>query len=183
MPVYALAELTPDIAVDAWVAPTAIVAGDVTIGAGASIWFGAVLRGDINRIRVGARSNVQDNAVLHVGDAPEHACIVGDDVTIGHGAIVHGCTLHDRAFIGMGSSILNGAVVERGGVLGAGALLTEGRRVGAGELWVGAPARFRRHLTEAERAAFVAMTSRYVQTAARFRDGARRIDAHGEQST
>lgn len=169
-PVYRLGSLVPQIAGDAWIAPSAAVIGDVAIGAGSSVWFGAVLRGDINRIRVGARSNIQDNAVLHVASGPEFGCIVGDDVTIGHAAIIHACELRHGAFVGMGATVLNGAVIEPGGVLGAGALLTGGKRVGPDELWAGTPARFVRVLSAEQRAEFTFMTERYVRTAARFRD-------------
>jgi gamma-carbonic anhydrase len=172
--VFALGTLVPVIDPSVWLAPTALVVGDVTIGAGSSVWFGAVLRGDINAIRVGARSNVQDNAVLHV--ASDLPCLIGDDVLIGHAAVVHACELQDHAFIGMGAVVLNGAVVQTGGVLAAGALLTGGKIVGPNELWAGSPARFVRVMPAAERAVFDDMTARYVCNAARFRGEMRSIE-------
>lgn len=173
--VYALGDMVPMVADSAWIAPGATVVGDVVIGAETSIWFGAVVRGDINRIRIGARSNVQDNSVLHVASGEGFACIVGDDVTIGHSAVVHACELQDRAFVGMSATVLNGAVIETGGMLAAGALLTGGKRVGPNELWAGAPARRVRLLSERERADFDFMTARYVRNAARFRAELRRV--------
>ena len=167
MSVYALGSLRPRLAADVWIAPTATVVGDVEIGAQSSVWFGAVIRGDINHIRIGARSNVQDNSVLHVADGCP--CIIGDDVLVGHTAIIHGCTLHDRAFIGMGATVLNAAVIEAGGMLAAGGLLTGGKRIGPNEMWAGAPARFVRKLTDAERAEYDRQTTRYVHNAQRFR--------------
>ncbi len=114
--------------------------GDVELGAGVGIWFHCVLRGDTNLIRIGARTNIQDGTILHV-NAGKLPCLIGDDVTVGHAAIVHACTLEDRAFVGMGATVLDGAVIEDGGMLAAGALLTPGKRIGRNELWAGSPAR------------------------------------------
>ncbi|NBX86043.1 MAG: gamma carbonic anhydrase family protein, partial [Proteobacteria bacterium] len=111
MPIYPFKEILPEIAGDAWVAPTAVVIGDTKIGARSNIWFGAVLRGDVHFIRVGSLTNIQDNAVVHVTTA-KFPCIIGDRVTVGHGAIVHACTVGDGALVGMGSVVLDGAVVE-----------------------------------------------------------------------
>lgn len=158
----------PAIDPTAWIAPTAALIGDVTIGAQSSVWFHCVLRGDTNFIRIGVRTNIQDGSILHV-NRETFPCILGDDVTVGHGAIVHACTVEDGAFIGMGSTILDGAVVGQGAVLAAGALLTPGKRMGARELWAGMPARFVRVLGEAEQGHFAATTAHYVGLAARHR--------------
>lgn len=129
----------PRVDPDAWVDPAAHVIGDVTLEAGASVWPAAVVRGDENYIKLGKNSNVQDAAVLHV--TPELPCIVGDGVTIGHGALVHGCTIKDNARIGIGAIVLNGAVVEEAAQVGAGALVPPGKVVPAGWLVMGVPAK------------------------------------------
>jgi carbonic anhydrase/acetyltransferase-like protein (isoleucine patch superfamily) len=158
----------PRIHETAWVAPTAVVVGDVEIGAQSSVWFHCVLRGDTNFIRIGARTNIQDGSILHV-NRKTFACILGDDVTIGHAAIVHACTVENGGFVGMGATVLDGAVIETGGVLAAGALLSPGKRIGRNELWMGSPARFARTLDDAERAGFAATTAHYVDLARRHR--------------
>lgn len=145
----------PRLGARVYVDPAACVIGDVELGDDASVWPGAVLRGDVHRIRVGARSNVQDGAVLHVThDGPYtpggFPCLVGDDVTIGHGAVIHACTLHDACLVGMHATVLDGAVVGRHGFVGAGALLAPGKVVGEGELWLGNPARRVRTLGDRE---------------------------------
>jgi carbonic anhydrase/acetyltransferase-like protein (isoleucine patch superfamily) len=126
----------PRIDPSAWVAPTAVVVGDVEIGAGSSVWYHCVLRGDTNFIRIGARTNIQDGSILHV-NRKTFACILGDDVTIGHAAIIHACSVEDGGFVGMGATVLDGAVIEAGGVLAAGALLP---RPGITWTWPGATA-------------------------------------------
>ena len=138
----------PRVAPDAFVAETAVVLGDVELGAGANVWFGAVLRGDKDRIVVGAFTNVQDNAVIHLD--PGSPAIVGAGVTIGHGAIVHGCTVEDNCLIGMGSTILSGARIGRDSIVGAGALVTERKEIPPGSLVVGVPAKVVRELTPEE---------------------------------
>ena len=169
-PLFALDGVAPQIAPDAFVAPTAAVIGDVVIGAESSVWFHCVLRGDSAPIRVGRRTNIQDGSILHVtgSDLPT---TLGDDVTIGHAAIVHACTLHDRAFVAMGATVLDGAVIEEGGVLAAGGLLTPGKRIGRMEMWQGAPARLVRVMSAEERARFDMTAPHYVALAARFRRG------------
>ena len=153
----------------AFVAPTAVVIGDVEIGEGASVWYGCVLRGDTNSIRVGPRSNIQDGTIVHVNAGRENT-VLGADVTVGHAAIVHACTLLDRAFVGMGATVLDGAVIEEGGVLGAGSVLPPGKRIGRLELWVGNPAKLVRVLAEGERAErFDRTAPHYVELAGRHR--------------
>jgi carbonic anhydrase/acetyltransferase-like protein (isoleucine patch superfamily) len=162
----------PRIDPSAWVAPTAVVLGDVEIGAGSSVWFHCVLRGDTNFIRIGARTNIQDGSILHV-NRDTFACILGNDVTVGHAAIIHACTIEDGGFVGMGATVLDGAVIETGGLLGAGGLLSPGKRIGRNELWMGAPARLKRVLSEEERAEFAATATHYVDLAQRHRASAR----------
>ncbi|HUZ63514.1 MAG TPA: gamma carbonic anhydrase family protein [Acetobacteraceae bacterium] len=169
-PLFTLDGVAPRIAADAWIAPTAAVIGDVEIGPQSNIWFHCVLRGDTNFIRIGARTNIQDGTILHVdsGDCP---CIIGDEVTVGHAAIVHACTLRSRAFVGMGATVLDGAVIEEGGMLAAGGLLTPGKRIGPNELWAGSPAKLLRLRPAEERAKFDRIATHYVELAARFRAG------------
>ena len=156
MPIRPFRDQLPRIGQRVWIDPAASVIGDVEIGDDASVWPGAVIRGDVNSIRIGARSNLQDGCIVHVthdgpnGPAGGLATTIGDDVTIGHGAIVHACTLGDACLIGMGSIVLDGARVERNGFVGAGAVIAPGKVVGSGELWLGNPARCVRRLSEAE---------------------------------
>ena len=133
----------------AYIAPGASIIGDVEIARDASVWFGCVLRGDDNFIRVGARSNVQDGTVIHV-TYQSHPTIIGEGVIIGHGARLHGCTLEDGCLVGIGAIVLDGVIVERGAFIAAGALVTPGKRVPSGELWGGNPARKLRDMRDAD---------------------------------
>lgn len=173
-PAYELDGTAPRIAAGVWIAPTAAVIGDVEIGPDSGIWFHCVLRGDTNFIRVGARTNIQDGSIVHV-NAGQFPCLIGDDVTIGHAAIVHACTLKNRAFVAMGATVLDGAVIEEGGMLAAGAVLTPGKRIGPNELWAGTPARLMRVMSAEERAGFDRTAPHYVALAARFRRGLRSV--------
>ncbi len=161
---------SPRIDPAAFVAPGAVLIGDIEIGAEASIWYNCVLRGDVNRIRIGARTNIQDGSVLHV-DSPRPGnesglpTIIGEDVLIGQMAMVHGCILHDRAFVGLGAIVMDGCEVESGAMLAAGALLTPGRRIPAGQLWAGRPAKYVRDLGEEELAGQQAGVAHYVALA------------------
>lgn len=141
----------PRVAEDAYVAEGTVLVGDVEIAAGANIWFNCVLRGDEQPIRVGARANIQDGCVVHVHSLKQGAYI-GDDVVIGHMSLIHACTLEDGAFVGMGGIVLDEAVIESGGMLAAGAMLTPGKRIPTGQLWAGRPARFARELGDGDRA-------------------------------
>ena len=169
-PLWALEGVVPNIAPDAWVAPSAAVIGNVELGAGASVWWHCVLRGDTNFIRIGAGTNIQDGSILHVA-AGKLPCLIGENVTVGHACIVHACTLEDRAFVGMGATVLDGAVIEEGGMLGARGLLTPGKRIGRNELWTGAPARLVRVMSADERAAWDKTAVHYQELAQRFRVG------------
>lgn len=153
--------ILPQIDESAWVAKTADVIGKVYIAEDASVWFGAALRGDMNEIRVGARSNIQDNAVLHV-DAHNH-CVLGEDVTVGHGAIVHGATIGSRVLVGMGAIVLDGAIIEDDVIIGAGALVPPGKRISSGSLVIGSPGRVSRQLDERELAHLKQSAQTYVE--------------------
>ena len=162
----------PDIHPSAWVDPTAVVIGDVTLGAGGSIWPLCVVRGDIHRIRIGAQTNIQDGSILHVthdsrfnpGDAP---LIVHERVTVGHQAVLHGCEIGELCLIGIGARVLDRAVIEPRPLLGAGALVTPGQVLTGGALWVGAPARRVRALTDRELEYLEYSAANYVRLAQR----------------
>jgi gamma-carbonic anhydrase len=147
-----------------YIAHGAVVLGDVTIGDHSSIWFNAVLRGDINRIVVGHHSNIQDNAVLHLAD--QFACVIGNYVTVGHLAMVHACTVGDEVLVGMGAVILDGVVVGPQTIIGARALVTQGMQIPPGSLVLGAPAKVVRALTPEERGELKGMAEKYVKVAA-----------------
>lgn len=158
---------TPVIHDSAFIAPGAVIIGDVEIGPDASVWYGSVLRADCNRIVVGARSNVQDGTIIHV-DVPEQGgtpCIIGEDALVGHKCMLHGCTIEDRGFIGMCATVLDGAVVESGGFLAAGAFLGAGKRLPSNEMWAGLPARKFRDLKEGEDKMMLMGTQHYVHEA------------------
>ncbi|MDQ3268912.1 MAG: gamma carbonic anhydrase family protein [Pseudomonadota bacterium] len=167
----------PAVGERSWVDPAAVVIGDVILGDDVSIWPGCVIRGDVNFIRIGARSNVQDGSVIHVSHDGPHAklggfaTVIGADVTIGHKAIIHACRIGDAALIGMGAIILDGAVVERHGFVGAGALVAPGKVVGEGELWLGNPARRVRTLSEAEIEGLYYSAKHYVRLKDRYLAG------------
>ncbi|MDA1090090.1 MAG: gamma carbonic anhydrase family protein [Proteobacteria bacterium] len=139
----------PSIDPSVFLAPTATVIGDVEIGAESNIWFGCLVRGDMNIIRIGKRVNIQDLTVVHV-DSQKYGTFIGDSVTIGHSAVIHACTLEDRSFVGMQACVMDGAVVETGAMVAAGALVPPGKRVLAGQLWAGTPARYVRDCGDQE---------------------------------
>jgi carbonic anhydrase/acetyltransferase-like protein (isoleucine patch superfamily) len=151
----------------AWIAPGAVVVGDVTIGEESSVWFTAVIRGDTDPITVGRRTNVQDGAILHAD--PGFPCRVGDGVTIGHGAIVHGCQIGDNVLIGMRAVVMNGARIGENSIVGVGAVVLEGMEVPAGSLVVGLPARVRKELSAEEIERIRHAASHYVENARRYR--------------
>jgi len=155
---------TPKLGRGVYLAKTAVVLGDVTLGAYSSVWYGAVLRGDINRIVVGHHSNIQDNAVLHLAD--DFPCIVGNWVTVGHSAIVHACMVGDEVLVGMGAVILDGAVIGKQSIIGAKALVTQGMKIPSGSLVLGAPAKVVRKLTKKERAGLKWWAEKYVDNGA-----------------
>lgn len=147
-----------------YIAQTGVVTGDVTLGDYSSVWYHAVLRGDINRIVVGHHTNIQDSAVLHLAD--DYACLVGNYVTVGHSAIVHACTVGDECLIGMGAVILDGAVIGEQCLIGARALVTQRMQIPAGSLVMGSPAKVVRALTVEERAGLKHWAEKYVTNAA-----------------
>ena len=169
MPIRTHHGVTPTVAASAFIADTAVVIGDVEIGEQASIWYGCVLRGDSNSIRVGARTNIQDGTIVHVNHEWEGAAgtrtIIGADITIGHMALIHACTLEDGCFIGMKACVMDGVVVEGGAMVAAGALVTPGKRVKSGELWAGSPARLMRRLKDAELKYFEETARHYCELA------------------
>jgi carbonic anhydrase/acetyltransferase-like protein (isoleucine patch superfamily) len=154
----------PTLGNNIYIAKSAVVLGDVTLGDGSSAWYNAVLRGDINRIVVGHRSNIQDHAVLHVAD--NFACVVGNYVTVGHSVMVHACTIGDEVLVGMGAVILDGAVVGKQSLIGAKALVTQGMKIPPGSLVLGAPAKIVRPLTRKERTGLKYWAMKYVGNAA-----------------
>jgi carbonic anhydrase/acetyltransferase-like protein (isoleucine patch superfamily) len=147
-----------------YLARGAMVLGDVTLGDYSSVWYNAVLRGDINRIVVGHHSNIQDNAVLHLAD--DFPCLVGNYVTVGHSAVVHACTVGDEVLIGMGAIILDGAIIGRQSLIGAGALVTQGTKIPPGSLVLGSPAKVVRALTKPERSGLKYWAEKYVKNSA-----------------
>ncbi|MEG3179904.1 gamma carbonic anhydrase family protein [Sphingomonas sp. LT1P40] len=174
MAVYSFEGVAPAIDPDAWIAPSADVIGDVHLAAGASIWFGAVIRADNTPIVVGERSNVQEGAMLH--SDPGAPLTIGQDCTIGHHAILHGCTIGNRVLVGMGAIVLNRAEIGDDCLIGAGALVTEGKVFPPGSLIVGSPARAIRTLDDTTRAALLLSAQNYADRQRRFRTGLIRID-------
>jgi carbonic anhydrase/acetyltransferase-like protein (isoleucine patch superfamily) len=162
-------EKTPALPKQGFIAPSASVVGDVKIGERSSVWYGAVLRGDVNSISVGSQTNIQDNAVVHVAKTnvggKSLPTVIGDRVTVGHNAVLHACVIEDDAFIGMGATVMDGAVVEKGAMVAAGALVTPGVVVPSGQLWAGAPARFMRDMTADEKAFTVTSAATYAEVA------------------
>ena len=154
----------PKLGPGVYIAQTAIVVGDVTLGEQSSVWYHAVLRGDINRIVVGHHTNIQDTAVLHLAD--DYPCLLGNYVTVGHGAIVHACTVGDEVLVGMGSTLLDGVVVGEQSIIGARTLVTQGMQIPPGSLVLGSPGKIVHALTGAERAEVKGWAEKYVQVAA-----------------
>jgi carbonic anhydrase/acetyltransferase-like protein (isoleucine patch superfamily) len=153
---------TPQIPASAYIDPDAVIIGDVTIGEHSSVWPCVVIRGDVHWIRIGARTNIQDGSVLHVMK-DEHPLQLGDAVTVGHGVILHGCTIESRVLIGMGSILLNGAKIGAGSIVAAGTLVPEGTVVPPGSLFMGHPGKLRRALTPEDQASIEAYAARYVE--------------------
>ena len=161
-------EISPKVADDAFIAPTATLIGDVEIGSETGIWFQCVLRGDVNDIRVGNRTNIQDGTVVHVASHTQ-GCHIGDDVTIGHMALIHACTLEDGCFVGMKATVMDLAVVEAGAMVAAGALVPPGKIVKSGELWAGTPAHKVRQLSDNDLELMRHTGPHYVDLAKRYR--------------
>lgn len=179
MPIYSLDGVRPEIAggQSGWIAPDASLMGKVSLGSDVGIWFGAVLRGDNEPIVIGNRSNVQEHVVIHTD--PGCPVTVGEGCTIGHRAILHGCTIGDNSLVGMGAIILNRAVIGRNCLVGAGALVTEDKTFPDGSLIVGSPAKAVRQLDEAAIEGLRNSAQRYVQNAHRFRNGLEAVETKG----
>lgn len=159
---------TPQIDPTAFIAPGCRIIGDVTIGPGASVWYNCVIRAEVNRVVIGARTNIQDGSIVHCdgpkpGDPDGAPTLIGDDVLIGHMAMIHGCVLEDRAFVGLGAIVMNHARIGGDGMLAAGALLTEGKTIAPRTLWAGRPAKFLRELDDAAIAGMRLGTAHYVE--------------------
>ncbi|MCK8515152.1 gamma carbonic anhydrase family protein [Methylonatrum kenyense] len=164
--------ISPTLKAGAWVDQAALVIGDVVLGSEVSVWPMTVIRGDVNYIRIGARTNVQDGTIVHVAHAggmnPEgFPTLVGEDVTIGHNAVIHACTIGDRCLIGMSATVMDGAVLEDEVIVGAGSMVPPGKHLRAGHLYIGSPAREKRPLTEDEKVFLRYSAAHYVELAAR----------------
>lgn len=171
--IYELDGIAPEIAEDCWIAPDANVIGRVVLERGASVWFGCTIRGDNEEIRVGQGSNVQENCVFHTD--PGFPLSIGANCTVGHKAMLHGCTIGDGSLIGMGATVLNGAKIGRGCLIGAGALVTENKVIPDGSLVMGAPGKVVRQLDEAAQAGLLASAEHYRQNMRRFRAGLKAV--------
>lgn len=171
MTLYALDGFSPELPSDGdfWIAPDANVIGRVKLGSGVSVWFGATLRGDNEEIRVGRGTNVQENVVMHVD--PGFPLTVGEDCTIGHKAMLHGCSVGDRTLVGMGATVLNGARIGRDCLIGAGALVTKGREIPDGSLVIGAPGKAVRDLDAKEIGGLLDSARHYQERMGKYRDG------------
>ncbi len=159
----------PSVSPEAWVAPGAVLVGQVELAARSNVWFGCVLRGDIAPIRVGENTNIQDGTVIHVSSKFKEGTRIGANVTIGHMCLIHACTLEDLSFVGMRACVMDGAVVETGGWVAAGAVLTPGKHVPKGQLWAGTPARYLRDLTSEEKRYIEHLPAQYVRLANEYR--------------
>ncbi len=162
--------LAPRIHASAFIAAGCAIIGDVEIGARSSIWFNCVLRGDVQRIFVGAGTNIQDGSVVHCSTGGR-STVIGDAVSVGHGAILHSCTIEDTGFVGFGARVLDGATIRRGGMLAAGGVLTPNKIIGVGELWAGTPAKLLRKMESNEQSALSAVAERYMALALAYQNG------------
>lgn len=156
--------ILPKIHDSVFVAENAVIIGDVEIGEGSGIWYGCTLRGDVNIIRIGRRSNIQDHTIIHVSSTGQ-GTYIGDDVTVGHAAVLHACTIGNLAFIGMQACVMDDVMIEDGAMVAAGALVTPGKQIPSGQLWGGSPARYMRDLTEEERDFLPFSAERYARLA------------------
>ncbi len=157
---------TPDVSPDAFVAPDATLIGDVTVGAGTSIWFKCVLRGDSQPITIGRNCNIQDGTVVHIG-GNNRPTFIGDNVSVGHMALIHGCTVESGGFVGMKGIVMDGAVIEGGGMLATGGLLTPEKRIKSGEIWAGSPAKYWRDVGPKDLELFAYTIGTYQDLAAK----------------
>ena len=168
MAIYSIDGKTPDIASDAWVAPGATIIGDVQLQSKSSVWFGAVIRAENDRVVIGERSNIQDGSVIHID--PGFPLRLHDDVTVGHKAMLHGCTVKDQTLIGIGSVLLNGCVIGKNSIVGANTLIPEGKEYPDGVLILGSPGKVVRELTEEQQKGIVLAADHYVNNAKTYRE-------------
>lgn len=173
MAIYELDGVAPEVAASAWVADSAQVMGDVAVGEGASVWFGTVVRGDTERITIGAGTNVQDASVLHADIGKP--LVIGERVTVGHQVMLHGCTIGDESLIGIGAVVLNGAKIGRNCLVGAGSLVTEGKEFPDGSMILGSPAKVVRQLTPEQIEGLRQSARHYMENARRFQAGLRKL--------
>ena len=173
MAIYQLDDLKPVIADSAWVADSAQVMGNVTLGADSSVWFGAIIRGDMDSITVGAGSNIQDGSVLHADD--NMPLTIGENVTVGHQVMLHGCTIGDGSLIGIQAVVLNGAKIGKNCLVGAGALVTEGKEFPDGSMILGSPAKAVRQLSEAQLEGLKMSAQHYIKNANRYKAGLKKL--------
>lgn len=173
MAVYELNGVSPRIAASAWVADSAQVMGEVEIGENSSLWFGAIVRGDTETIRIGDNTNIQDGSVLHADVGMP--LTIGNNVTVGHQVMLHGCTVGDGALIGIGAIVLNGAKIGKGCIVGAGALVTEGKEFPDGSMILGSPAKAVRELTPAQKEGLMKSAIHYVENAELYKTGLKKI--------
>lgn len=160
--------ILPTVSAETFVVPSAVIIGDVHIGAESSVWHHVTIRGDVNYIRIGARTNIQDGTVVHVSRVTGGQTIIGNNITIGHMALIHACELQDNSFVGMKAMVMDNAVIESYGMLAAGAVLTPGKVIRSRELWMGTPAKFVRMLTDEDLARMAENCEEYVQLAKRY---------------
>lgn len=166
--------ISPQLDSTVFVAPTVCVVGDVQIGRGSSLWFNVVIRGDVNSIRIGERTNIQDGTVIHV-TRDTHPTVIGDDVTVGHSVTLHGCTVENGCLVGIGAIVLDGAVIGESSLVAAGSLVAPGTIVPPGSLVMGSPAKVKRFLTDEEQASIHAISARYIDYQDEYRETAERI--------
>ena len=169
MSVYSLEDIKPQLAEDVWIAGSATVVGNVIMETGSSVWFGTVIRGDNEPIKIGVRSNIQDNAVLH--SDPGSPLTIGADVTVGHQAMLHGCTIDDNSLIGIGATVLNGAKIGKNCLIGAHALITEGKVIPDNSVVMGSPGKIVKQVPQAQEAMLKASADYYVKNAQKFKNG------------
>jgi carbonic anhydrase/acetyltransferase-like protein (isoleucine patch superfamily) len=173
MAIYELDQIAPRIAASAWVADSAQVMGNVELAESASVWFGAVVRGDTETIRIGKGSNIQDASVLHADIGKP--LTIGENVTVGHQVMLHGCSIGDGSLIGIGAIVLNGAKIGKGCIVGAGSLVTEGKEFPDGSMILGSPAKVVRQLSEAQQVGLRMSALHYIENARRFKNGLKKI--------
>ena len=166
-PLFPYKGILPTVHPDAFIAQTAAVIGDTHVGANSGIWYGCVVRGDVNEIRIGERTNIQDLSMIHCAERGQ-GTYLGNDITVGHSAVLHACTIENNAFIGIQACVMDDCLVEEGAMLAAGALLTPGKTIKSGELWAGSPAKKLRDINEDDLAFFEINRLRYAQLAAQY---------------